>query len=98
MNGKSIKRIRGESFAPGLSGKSDAAPDVVRMRLKPGSTAIIASDGVISDANDAWLREILDSKSDDMKLLARDTLREAEKLYGKNDDMTVLAVRVEARA
>ena len=44
------------------------------------------------------LREILDSKSDDMKLLARDTLREAEKLYGKNDDMTVLAVRVEARA
>ena len=68
------------------------------MRLKPGSTAIIASDGVISDANDAWLREILDSKSDDMKLLARDTLREAEKLYGKNDDMTVLAVRVEARA
>lgn len=98
MNGKSIKRIRGESFAPGLSGKSDAAPDVVRMRLKPGSTAIIASDGVIGDSNDAWLREILDSASEDMKLLARDTLREAEKLYGKNDDMTVLAVRVEARA
>lgn len=98
MNGKSIKRIRGESFAPGLSGKSDAAPDVVRMRLKPGSTAIIASDGVLGDKNDAWLREVLDSASDDMKLLARDTLREAEKIYGKNDDMTVLAVRVEARA
>ncbi len=98
MNGKSIKRIRGESFAPGLSGKCDAAPDVVRMRLKPGSTAIIASDGVLGDQNDKWLREVLDSASDDMKLLARDTLREAEKLYGKNDDMTVLAVRVEARA
>lgn len=98
MNGKSIKRIRCENFAPGLSGKSDASPDVVRMRLKPGSTAIIASDGVLSDKNDTWLREVLDSSSDDMKLLARDTLREAEKIYGKNDDMTVLAVRVEARA
>ncbi len=98
MNGKSIKRIKGESFPPGLSGKCDASPDTVRMRLKPGSTAIIASDGVLGDQNDKWLREVLDSSSDDMKLLARDTLREAEKLYGKNDDMTVLAVRVEARA
>lgn len=98
MNGKSIKRIKGESFPPGLSGKCDASPDTVRMRLKPGSTAIIASDGVLGDKNDKWLREVMDSASDDMKLLARDTLREAEKLYGKNDDMTVLAVRVEARA
>ena len=98
MNGKSIKRIKGTGFAPGLSDGRGGAPDVVSMRLKPGSTAIIASDGVIGDANDGWLREILDSATDDMKLLARDTLREAEKIYGKNDDMTVLAVRVEARS
>jgi len=97
MNGKSIKRIKSESFAPGLCGVC-APPDVVRMRLKPGSTAIIASDGVISDADDEWLREVLDSATDDMKLLARDTLREAEKLCGKQDDMTVLAVRLETRA
>ena len=97
MNGKSIRRIKGESFAPGLGGGSSAAPDVVRMRLKPGSTAIIASDGVIGDSNDSWLREIMDSATDDMKLLARDTLREAEKIYGNCDDMTVLAVKVQTR-
>lgn len=97
MNGKSIKRIKGESLAPGLGG-AGVAPDVVRMRLKPGSTAIIASDGVICDNNDKWLREVLDSATDDMKLLARDTLREAERVYGSADDMTVLAVRVETRA
>ena len=97
LSGKSIRRIDCESFAPGLSG-SGGAPDMVRMRLKPGSTAIIASDGVIGDANDGWLREILDSATDDMKLLARDTLREAERIYGDCDDMTVLAVRVQNRA
>ena len=98
MNGKNIRRINGSGFAPGLTDGTQGAPDVVRMRLKPGSTAIIASDGVIGDANDGWLREVMDSATDDMKLLARDTLREAEKVYGKNDDMTVLAVRVEERA
>mgnify|MGYP000755237379 CR=1 FL=1 len=67
------------------------------MRLKPGSTAIIASDGVIGDSNDSWLREVMDSATDDMKLLARDTLREAEKIYGNCDDMTVLAVKVQTR-
>lgn len=97
MNGKNIRRIKCDSFAPGLSTANGGAPDVVRMRLKPGSTAIIASDGVIGDKNDGWLREIMDSATDDMKLLARDTLREAEKIYGSCDDMTVLAVRVNAR-
>ena len=35
---------------------------------------------------------------EDMKALARSTLKEAEKLYGANDDMTVVTVRVEERA
>jgi len=95
MSGKSISRIKCRSFAPGLG--TDGEPDTVKMRLKPGSTAIIASDGVLGDDNDEWLREILDSATDDMKLLARDTLRGAERIYGDCDDMTVLAVRVEER-
>ena len=32
-----------------------------------------------------------------MKALAREVLRRASDLYGNGDDMTVLAVRVEAR-
>ena len=35
---------------------------------------------------------------DDMKALAKNTLREAERLYGGSDDMTVVTVRVEERA
>ena len=95
---RGIRRISSESFAPGLSGTAGAAPDIVRMRLKPGSTAIIASDGVVGDADDAWLRDILLKCGDDMKELARDTLRAAERNCSYPDDMTVLAVRVEERA
>ena len=98
--GKSVRRVTGESLAAGLMSGEGAAPDVVRMRLKPGSVAVIASDGVITGDDDAWLREQLRDEPDDkdMKSLAREVLRKAADEYGAGDDMTVLAVRVEARA
>ena len=98
--GKSVRRVTGESLAAGLMSGEGAAPDVVRMRLKPGSVAVIASDGVITGEDDAWLREQLRDEPDDkdMKSLAREVLRKAADEYGAGDDMTVLAVRVEARA
>ena len=96
-NGKSIRRIKGETLAAGLSSGEGIAPDLVRMRLRPGSTAIIASDGVIVDAEDDWIKKLLMRGTDDMKALARSTLKEAEKVYGANDDMTVVTVRVEER-
>ena len=96
-SGKSIRRIKGETLAAGLSAGEGIAPDLVRMRLRPGSTAIIASDGVIVDAEDDWIKNLLTRGFDDMKALARSTLKEAEKVYGANDDMTVVTVRVEER-
>lgn len=96
-SGKSIRRIKGETLAAGLSSGEGIAPDLVRMRLRPGSTAIIASDGVIVDTEDDWIKNLLMRGFDDMKALARSTLKEAEKVYGANDDMTVVTVRVEER-
>lgn len=97
FNGKTVKRIKGESLAAGLGLGEGMAPDLVRMRLKPGCTAVIASDGVIADAEDEWIKTLLTKGFEDMKALARNTLKEAEKLYGANDDMTVVTVRVEER-
>ena len=51
----------------------------------------------IVDAEDAWLKNLLTRGGDDMRELARSTLREAERLYGAADDMTVVTVRVEER-
>lgn len=96
-SGKSIRRIKGETLAAGLSDADGIAPDIVRMRLRPGSTAVIASDGVIADTEDNWLKELLSKDYEDMKGLARSVLKAAETLYGANDDMTVVTVRVEER-
>ena len=95
-NGKTVQRIKCKSFAPGLN-EGGSAPDLVSMRLKPGNTAIIASDGVISGSGDDWVKTLIKSSDGDMKSLARQTIRAAEKLYGKNDDMTVLTVKLENR-
>ncbi len=51
----------------------------------------------MGDSDDTWLRDMLISCGDDMKELARDTLKAAERNCGCSDDMTVLAVRVEER-
>ena len=95
--GGNVRRIKGESVAAGLDAGEGTAPDVIRMRLKPGSLALIASDGVLADAEDQWIPELLAGDPEDMKGLARAVLRRAEQLYGTGDDMTVLAVRVEER-
>lgn len=53
---------------------------------------------MLADAEeDGWLRDLLEKAGDDMKALARLTVKEAEKLYGASDDMTVVTVRVEER-
>ena len=96
-NGKSIRRIDSESLAAGLTPADGTPPDTVKMRLKPGTLAVIASDGVLADQEDGWLKVLLSEDYRDMKLLARTVLRAAEKLYGAGDDMTVLTVRVEER-
>ena len=61
--------------------------------------AVIASDGVDSDGRDEWLRRLLsDSDDRDMKTLAGSVVRAAIREYGRSDDMTALAVKVEVRS
>ena len=94
-----IRKIRCTSYAAGLSFEAGKSPDVMRMRLKPGSVAVIASDGIVSDGKDLWLRELLESDDGtDMKSLAGAVVRTAVREYGRNDDMTALAVKVEVRS
>ena len=97
LTGRNIRRVKGETLAAGLSAGEGTAPDVVRMRLKPGCTAVIATDGVIADSEDEWLKNLLLQGFEDMKGLARAVLKQAEELYGALDDMTVVTVRVEER-
>ena len=96
--GRAIRRIRGTSLAAGMLAGEDSAPDRVRIRLRPGNVALIASDGVLAEKQDQWLRDIL-AASDGLetKTIALRTLRAAAGRFGSADDMTALAIRVEER-
>jgi stage II sporulation protein E len=96
--GRAIRRVKCTSLAAGMLAGEEAAPDVVRMRLKPGSVALIASDGVLAERQDGWLRQILNGCEQlDTKEIARQTLQAAVERFGNADDMTALAIRVEER-
>ena len=98
-SGGALKKLRCTSFAPGLEQESGKAPDELHMHLKPGSVAVIASDGVVSDGHDDWLRRLLsDSDDGDMKTLAGSVVRAAIREYGRSDDMTSMALKVEVRS
>ena len=93
-----IRKIKCKSFAAGLRYEAGKTPDVMHMHLKPGSIAVIASDGVVSDGKDIWLKKLLEkTTAEDMKTLAGGVIRSAVREYGRNDDMTALAVKVEVR-
>ena len=96
--GKTVRRVKGVSMAAGILAEEGQTPDVVRMRLRPGGVALIASDGVAPRDDDGWIREaLLEFDGGDTRALARSVLRQAGEIYGCTDDMTVLAVRVEER-
>ena len=60
--------------------------------------AVIASDGVVSDGEDLWLRKLIEeTDGTDMKALAGSVVQTAIQSYGRNDDMTALAIKVEVR-
>ena len=97
-SGRAIRRVKGVSLAAGMLAGEGSAPDVVRMRLRPGNMALIASDGVLAENADQWLRDILASGDGmETKALAKAALRAAAGRFGNADDMTCLAIRVEER-
>ena len=97
-SGGLIRKIKCRSFAVGLKYEAGKTPDVMHIRLKPGNIAVIASDGVVSDGKDIWLRKLIEkTTAEDMKTLAGAVIKSAVREYGRNDDMTALAVKLEVR-
>ena len=96
--GRAIRRVKCTSLAAGMLAGEESAPDMVRMRLRPGNVALIASDGVLAENNDRWLRDILAASDGvETKTLAKTALQAAVGRFGNADDMTALAIRVEER-
>ena len=97
LNGE-VKRVRGVSLAAGILSGEDEKTEPLTTKLRPGDMAVVCSDGVASEQSDGWLRERLAAfRGTDPKLLARELVEEAERQYGRCDDMTVLVLRLEGR-
>ena len=95
---KGIRKIKCDTLCAGMGTGGQSSPDIVRMMLRPGNIAVIASDGVTAGKTDEEMKELIEANADaEMKDLARQVLLAAQQEDGQSDDMTVLAVRLEAR-
>lgn len=97
-NGRSVRRIKGKSLAAGLGLPPHDAPDQHKMDLKPGSIAVIVSDGVTADEDDAWLCDMISEfQGNEPRALAGEIIEAAIAKNGASDDMTVITILVEER-
>lgn len=93
-----VRKINCGSLCAGMNAEGKNGPDVVRMMLRPGNIAVIASDGVTAGKTDEEFKALIETHAgEDMKELARQVLLSAQTDGGQGDDMTVLTVRLEAR-
>lgn len=96
--GKTIRKINGESMAAGLVPGENSLPDVMSINMGPGNFAVIVSDGIAGEADDAWIRKLISEYSGTQsKELARIIMEKAVDRNGCEDDMTVLTIFLEER-
>lgn len=94
--GTSVQRLTGASLPAGL-GEGDASLlDQFTLRLSPGDTVLMVSDGIGGTGDDGWIKEKLaqfDGASP--KDLARDLITKSPQ--EATDDRTALVIRIEKR-
>lgn len=95
--GDAIQKLAGSSLPAGL-GEGTAIPtDRFTLRLSPGDTVLMVSDGICGTGADGWLREKLASfDGASPKDLARELI--TERPQDATDDRTALVIRIEKRA
>ena len=84
--GGAVRRIAGGSLPAGLRG-TPASPDVTRVRLEPGSFAVMISDGVADPHQDEWVLDLLAGwEGEDPQALAGVLLAESIRREQLQDD------------
>jgi stage II sporulation protein E len=94
--GERVHRLTGSSLPAGLNTGDTAAFDHFPLRLAPGDTVLMVSDGVCGTGDDSWIREKL-AQFDGVspKDLARELITQSPQ--EATDDRTALVVRIESR-
>ncbi len=97
--GKKVSRITCSALPAGVETVIPPVLDMTKFKLVAGDIVVMTSDGVADHQNDGWLmEEIAEYVGDSPKELATKLLGQAEKLYSRGDDMTVVALYIETTA
>lgn len=92
----SVSRVTGTSLPAGLETDRETTPDTVRFTLSNGDLLLLVTDGVTDGTGDGWLRTMLGQyPGDSPRELAQAVLSHPN--AGREDDRTVVAVRVGKR-
>ena len=91
-----VQRLSGSALPAGLSAGEEPVSDRFPLRLSPGDTVLMVSDGICGTGDDRWLREKLEAfDGASPKDLARELITQSPQ--GATDDRTALVIRVEKR-
>lgn len=96
--GKKVLCVKSQSLPTGIV--SGAEPAKSKIKLSGGDVIIMASDGVCEVIrDDSWIKDVLKNiGNEDVKKIADAIIENAVKLQGgREDDMTVLAVRIKEK-
>ena len=96
-HGGVVTRVTGSALPAGLA-VGDGAPDVSKMRLEPGDSVVLISDGVASPDEDGWVKTALaEYDGSDPKSLAAALMDGSAQRQGATDDRTAVVLTVKKR-
>ncbi len=92
-----VSCVSGTSLPAGLTTQDNGA-DVTKIRLEPGDSIVLVSDGVAAAGEDSWVRQALaEYEGNDPKALASALIVGGEQREGATDDCTAVVLTVKER-
>lgn len=92
-----VTRISGGTMPAGLN-TGEGGADVSRLRLEPGDSVVLVSDGIADTGEDGWIRQALARyDGSDPKSLSAELVQESARREGATDDCTAVVLTVKAR-
>lgn len=94
----SVTRVTGTALPAGLAAGDSTGADVSKLRLEPGDSVVLISDGVASSEEDGWVKTALaEYDGADPKSLATALMDGSAQRQGATDDRTAVVLTVKER-
>ena len=93
-----VTRVTGTALPAGLAAADSTGADVSKLRLEPGDSVVLISDGVASPEEDGWVKTALaEYDGADPKGLASALMEGSAQRQGATDDRTAVVLTIKER-